>query len=197
MIITKQRQNVRLVAFRKSAHTSIVNTFCTLAGEEVERGAGAGVFRDENTATITVTFFRNPLARLVSAYNHLVVSEPESSLTKWGYHPRMGFAEFIRLTVSIPDDKLDLHLQSQCRQLCEALEQHMTHMVWIGQVELLMTHWTEMKNVTDLQDTPVIPANFNAKEYKPWPEYYTPDLERQAMSAFRDDYLVWGSRIWQ
>jgi hypothetical protein len=200
VIITRHRFGVQLVAFRKSAHTSIVNTFCSRAGEDVVRGSSNYGYDDADTTSITVAFFRNPLARLVSAYNHLVCAEDglHSGLQKFGYQHGMDFGQFIDLTLSIPDNKIDLHLRSQTWQLCEALEHHYTTVVWLGQVEQLPAHWRQMQNFTAIWDTPDAPPMFNGRLHRPWPMYYTVDLAHRVLTdRYFDDYKTWQSRLWQ
>lgn len=200
MIITCERFNIRLVAFRKSAHTSIVNTFCTRSGEEVARGASApSDFKDRGNASITVAFFRHPLARLVSAYEQMVNgAELHAGLAMWGYEHEMDFADFVRLTLAIPDKEIDLHLASQSYQLCLALEEHNTEIIWIGLVEQLPTHWLEMQNFTALWDMPDTLPNFNARTHPPWPTYYTPDLIGYVLdSRYMGDVSVWETRRWR
>jgi hypothetical protein len=201
MIIARERFNIRLVAFRKAAHTSIINTFCTRSGEEVVRGANAApvAFTDTLTASITVAFFRNPLARLVSAYEDLVNgAELYAGLAMWGYEHEMDFEDFIQLTVALPDKEIDLHLASQSYQLCEAFEEHHTDVIWIGQVEQLPAHWLEMQNFTALWDMPDTLPNFNARTHPPWPTYYTEALAHKALDTrYFDDYKTWQSRLWQ
>lgn len=200
MVITQEREGVRLVAFRKAAHTSLVNTFLSNRGEDVVRGHKSGRGRDKHTASVTVAFFRNPLARLVSAYNHFIVSSQlPNSLDKFGYQHGMDFAQFINLTLSIPDHQIDPHLRSQTHQLCEAFEEHFTNTIWIGQVEnLATTSWREMRDFTGLQNTPDFVPAFNAKGHDPWPTYYTAALARKALEGrFFDDYKTWQSRLWQ
>jgi hypothetical protein len=196
VIITRQRQNVRLVAYRKSAHTSLINAFCNESVEEVTRATPG--HRDKKTAAITVSFFRHPLARLVSAYNHLVVSEPESTLTQWGYEQSMDFHDFIALTLRLPDKEIDLHLASQSYQLSLALEDHHTDVVWIGQVEEAMSDWHRMMRFTGLR-LPVVPLpTFNRKAHPPWPMYYTPELIRDVLhSRYMGDHSVWETRHWR
>lgn len=201
MIITREREGVRLVAFRKSANATIVNSFCTNRGEDVVRGGKTMRYPDKHAASVTVAFFRNPLARLVSAYNHLVRGDEglHDSLHKWGYKHGMEFDYFIDLTLAIPDKEIDLHLRSQVRQLADALEEHHTEIVWIGQVEQLATSsWREMRDVTGLQTPDFVPA-FNARGHPPWPTYYTPTLAAKVFKArcFSGDYEVWQSRMWR
>lgn len=199
MIITREREGVRLVAFRKAAHTSIVNSFLTKRGEDVVRG-GKSRRRDELTASITVAFFRNPLARLVSAYNHLVRGDDElrDSLQHSGYRHGMEFDQFVEITLSIPDSMTDLHLRSQTWQLCEAFEEHHTDVIWIGQVENLnTTSWRELRDFTGLAMPDFVPA-FNARGHPPWSSYYTEALAHKALAArFFDDYTTWVSRLWR
>ena len=199
MIVTREREGVRLVAYRKAAHTSITNTFLTDRGEDVVRGQKQGRGRDQRSAAITVTFFRNPLARLVSAWNHLLCGDdPRSSLDRFGYTHRMKFDKFLELTLSIPDTEIDLHLASQSYQLCLALEKHHPDVIWVGQLEnLATTSWREMRDFTGLVLPDFVPR-FNAKGYKPWPTYYTEALAHRALQArFFDDYRTWQSRLWQ
>lgn len=198
MIITRQRDNVRLLAFRKSAHTSLINTFCTEDGSDVVRGT-MGEYKDSSSASVTIAFFRNPLARLVSAYNHLVAGdELHGGLAMWGYEHEMDFEDFIRLTIQLPDKEIDLHFASQSYQTCLALEEHFTEVIWLGQVEQLPMHWLEMQNFTGLWNTPNFLPNFNERPHKPWPLYYTQELVHEALSGrYMDDYRRWASREWR
>lgn len=197
MIITKERRSVRLLAFRKSAHTTILNSFCN-NDAVIKRGANG--YQDMNTASITVMFLRNPLARLVSAYHHLIAGGEtlHEGLRKLGYVKKMPFAEFLDQTMAISDADQDWHLKSQRWQISRAQEKHHTAIMWVGRVEHLWRDWLEMLEFTGLDIPEVLLPNFNARKHPPWPTYYTSEqIQRALRHRFSEDFHIWQTRVWR
>ena len=85
-----QRNGVRIVAFNKSGHASIVNTFSCSAGKDPQRGErGLEVLRgtwdkakDFPQPHVTITYFRHPLARVASVYNYFFTLAREEQMSK-------------------------------------------------------------------------------------------------------------------
>lgn len=85
MAVIAQRNGVRVVAFQKCGHTSIINMFLTPADMPLVRGTAPALRSDdayrgyaEDTQDwpepeLTLAFFRNPLIRALSAYEQFIV----------------------------------------------------------------------------------------------------------------------------
>jgi hypothetical protein len=200
-----QRDGVRICAFNKSAHTSIVNAFCTDAGQAINRGSNTGanekVLRGRGKNRLawpepdhTYVFIRHPLARTVSAWNHLNQANETpvyGRFRKLGFVPGCPFPEFVaHLTTFFPNDIEDEHLRPQTLQAAEALPNCPPPTV--VRTEQLDIEWPRMVQRTGLTCTTEIP-HFNSHEtLEAFDRDYT--MATQLIGFYNADYLAWCNR---
>ena len=185
MAVIVQRGGVRVVAFQKCGHTSIVNMFLAPAGEPLVRGRSVPhdyALRGDVEAALswprphlTIAFFRNPLQRALSTYEHFIkrtLIHPEESnggplslgrqsFTDLGFHPNMEFKDFILHLRNI-DLSADKHLKPQHLSFDEALA---SVDVYGGQLEQLNTTWPLIVDQYGLDCTKEV-AQYNKAEYE-------------------------------
>ena len=206
-----QLDRVRLVVFNKAAHTSLANAISTNRGFPVVRSAGtskgakASVFRSNadqldpewaaaNKPVITGVFVRHPLARCVSAWNHLIIQEKYQTLLDLGFEEQMPFEAFCEHLLSLDDDTLDIHLQTQTRQMERVPDVGMT---WIGQVDQLEQHWHDFVHFTDLPVADTVPRLNGPKQSVPWTTHYTQELALKMLrERYWRDLMFWRDRRW-
>lgn len=206
-----QLDKVRLVVFNKSAHTSLANAMATNRGFPVVRSAGsskgakAGVFRDNtdrldpewaaaNKPVITGAFVRHPLARCVSAWNHLIMQEKYQTFLDLGFEENMKFEPFCEQLLSMDDDTMDIHLQTQTRQMERVPDVGLT---WIGQVDQLGDHWRQFVHFTALPCADTVPLLNGPKQTVPWTTHYTAALAHKMLAErYWRDLMFWRDRRW-
>ena len=188
MSVVAQRDGVRVVAFNKCGHTSIINMFLTPADKELVRGAAPAI-RISNAAPVlqevyrgtamdaqhwpepelTITFFRNPLQRALSAYEHFIIRTLDEvdgvptlgreSFTKLGFTVGMSWYEFCAHLGKI-DLSADDHLKSQAQSFTEVFT---GGEVYGGQLEQLSTTWPLIVDQYGLDCTKEVPQYNEAK----------------------------------
>lgn len=188
-MVAIQHERIRLVAFQKCGHTSLINMFQTPRDQSVVRGmapavkvsgqdTSPGVFYKGDDTTDwpesewTLAFFRNPLQRAYSAYQHFIirtlsyplVSVPSlgrKQFVELGFEAGMTFLEFCE-HLAIIDLNYDPHLRPQATSFNRAACGHR----WLCQLERLDTAWPETVEHFDLPCTKEV-VDFNAANYEP------------------------------
>ena len=176
MAVAAQRHGVRVVAFQKCGHTSIINSFKTPCGEDVVRGADglddmfAGVATNDWPHPVaTIAYLRHPLSRLVSVYNHLVLGTYRENFDQFGMYAGMPFAIFCdRLCDHSTDVDLDPHTKRQAVSLVEMSDDTT---LWLARLEEINQRWPAMVDTFGLACVRE-PAHFNNKARVPWPLMY-------------------------
>jgi len=205
MAVVAQRDGIRVIAFQKCGHTSIINMFLTPAGMPLARGTAPAirnssdktpapeVYRGDVVAAqswpepeLTIAFFRNPLGRALSAYEHFIVRTLQypvdspvvtpggetkagiptlgrQSFTDLGFTPDMDFQAFCSHLRGI-NLAVDNHLKPQSTSFLEAYGSNTTN-VHAGQLEQLNTIWPLIVEQYDLDCTLEVPR-YNAAKYE-------------------------------
>ncbi len=203
-----QRNAVRVVAFNKCGHTSIINSFQTASGNAVLREKPDDALKEATlvgdyakAATwpepiVTIAFFRHPLARVASVWNHLIRDFFYLQFKAHGFTRDMPFEDFCKHLISIRDEFLDPHLEEQainfraCRGLLNEVE--------IYRLDEISTSWPQMVSTWDVDCTVNI-AHMNRRDYPgglPWTDMYHhyPMLARQLLDVYAEDLEIWRSR---
>jgi hypothetical protein len=194
-----------MVAFNKCGHTSIVNSFMTAPGSPVDRAATQlrkdtliGNYHKAQQwpePVVTIAYFRHPLARIASVWNHLIRHNWYTSFKELGFTKEMPFDAFCKHLLFIRDDFLDPHLEEQSISFraCRA---------WLGDTAIyrldeISTAWPQMCRTWDLDCTTNV-AHMNRRDYpegKPWTAMYK---DKQVMfdllHMYREDLQIWSDR---
>ena len=211
MAVVAQRDGVRVIAFQKCGHTSIINMFLTAPGDEVVRGAKPAVLlsgpdypppakvykgssaHDWPKADITIAFFRHPLQRTYSTYEHFIIrtlvhpliSAPSlgrKQFTELGFKANMSIEDFCEHLTTIDLD-YDKHLKPQATSFNELR----TDNVWMGRLENLNEQWPLLVESLRLPCAKEV-AHFNAASY----ESYQPGPHVQIIEdLYAEDYELW------
>lgn len=200
-----QRHGVRIVAFNKCGHTSIINTFSTAPGQAPQRGPNALVefslvgnyhkAKDWPEPVVTVAYFRHPLARVASVWNHLIKEHWYTPFKAMGFERDMPFDAYCKHLLSIRDDFLDPHVEEQIInfRMCRG---------WLGDTQIyrldeIDTAWPQMVRTWDLDCTTNV-AHLNRREYPgglPWPALYKDqEVMFDLLQMYGDDLEVWRRR---
>lgn len=207
-----QRHGVRMVSFNKSGHKSIVQGFMSEPGNEDSTKMVGQTLRgglrpksvqpwDEWPAPlVTLAYFRHPLARVASVWNHLFRERAGyTPLEKFGFTEGMIFSEFVHhlLTIDV-NDEMDLHLMPQDRAFQRCTTNTLTTEIYrLDQIE---TAWPKMCRTWGLQCRPdALYLNSRAENYpagKPW-TYMWHDLQDEATALlgglYAGDFTTWGT----
>jgi len=200
MAVIAQRDGVRVVAFQKCGHTSIINMFLTPADVPLVRGGAIPDDAYRGTVEkarswpeprLTIAFMRNPLMRAFSAYDHFIIRTQRASIMALGFTPDMSFTQFITHLGEI-DLTADEHLKPQWLSFIEACA---SLDVYGGQLEQLDTTWPLIVDQYGLDCTKEIPHYNRAERDYMWD---TEDrLPRSVLAAFKvlyaTDYACWNA----
>lgn len=199
MAVAAQRYGVRVVAFQKCGHTSIINTFRTPRGSKVVRGAdglddllSGPSTEDWPPPVVTAAYVRHPLARLVSVYHHLVrpFDTYREKFDQFGMYGGMPFQTFCDRICSVATDvDADPHTKRQVSSLIEMG----SGTSWLARLEEIYHRWPVMVATFNL-DCAIIPAQFNVAEHTNWTLMY--HRHRKAdidalLDVYRDDVNLW------
>jgi len=211
--VVAQRNGVRVVAFQKCGHTSIINMFLTPADMSIVRGdapavrnsgdeaAAIGAYRGSLAVSLnwpkpefTIAFFREPIRRTLSAYQHFVVRTLKDiggvktlgrrSFTDLGYDADMTFPEFCG-HLQYVNLQADNHLRPQT----EALMVAGYGTVFGRQLEELSYEWPILVDFLELDCTKEV-ATFNAAEYDVT-EHLAGNHVAIIEQLYEDDYILW------
>jgi hypothetical protein len=205
--VVAQRDGVRVIAFQKCGHTSIINAFLTPLDAEVQRGipgvplirnsgdeaAAIGAYRGDVVAAhswpkpeLTIAFFRNPLARALSAYEHFFVRGTlRTQFEELGFKLSMEFPDFALHLRNI-DLNADPHLRPQTTSYMAA---GLHDNIYAGQLEQIDVTWPLLVDQHNLDCSKQMPR-YNAATYE------TEDRLTGARlllfeDLYKDDYLLW------
>jgi len=152
--------------------------------------------KDWPEPVVTIAYFRHPLARLASVWNHLIRDSWYTSFKELEFTRDMTFPEFCIHLLSIRDEFLDPHLEQQDINFraCRA---------WLGDTHIyrldeIDTSWPQMCRTWDLDCTSQV-AHMNRRDYpdgKPWTALYEqcPELIFKLKDMYRHDLQIWQER---
>jgi len=193
-----QRDGVRIIAFNKCGHTSVVNTFKCKRGDVVNRGhqglevlqGKPGDVQDWPQAAVTVAYFRHPLARIASVYMNLVVKTFRENFSQIGMHAHMTFQDFCETLLENSDWLVnDDHLAPQYDNYQTAADGTSEY---VSRLEEISMRWPLMVQAFSMDCTTQI-AYFNRGDYK-WPLMYhrhSKPLVNALLSLYGLDYATW------
>ena len=152
LAVVNQNGGVRVVAPNKCGHTSVINMFRTRRDKEPESVKLHKHCRDDFAewpdALYTLIFFRDPLARAISAFEHFIVrtlrittqrGRGHSNFFHYGLTPEMNFLEYARHLHSI-DASCDPHLLPQSDSLLRCGSGKLI----AGQLERFSEQWPQL-----------------------------------------------------
>jgi hypothetical protein len=200
-----QIHGVRIVAFNKCGHTSVINTFKTGAGNVSDRSAKKpdGMLQGNGHAAerwpepiVTIAYFRHPLARVAAVWNHLVRGHHYTPFKAMGFTRDMEFVPFCQHLLWIRDDYLDPHVEHQNLQFRQARG-------WLGETQIfrldeISTCWPQMVRTWGLECTTNV-AHLNNNSYpegKPWTALFDghEQIAFDLMQMYREDHQIWQDR---
>ena len=200
-----QRNGVRIVAFNKCGHATIINSFSAAPGEKPHRGPNSldavTLKGDAKKAmawpepVVTIAYFRHPLARIASVWNKLMRDTWYTSFAAHGFTKGMSFEAFCKHLLFIDHANLDPHLRPQAESFraCRG---------WFGDVAIyrldeISYAWPQMVRTWDLDCTSSV-IHLNRADYpegKPWTALYGhDDLVMQLMRMYGEDLHIWRNR---
>jgi len=200
-----QRNSVRIVAFNKCGHATIINSFSTAPGEKPHRGQNsldkhtlkgdAAKAQAWDQPLVTIAYFRHPLARIASVWNKLMRDTWYASFHQYGFTKGMTFEAFCRHVLFIQHDALDPHLKPQCESFRECRGWNDT---CIYRLDEMSYAWPQMVRTWDLDCTTNI-VHMNRADYpdgKPWTALYEghEDLIAQLLDMYGEDLHIWRER---
>lgn len=201
-----QRHSVRIVAFNKCGHATIINSFTAAVGEKPHRGPSSlqdisqiGDYKKARTwadPIVTMAFFRHPLARVASVWNKLMRETWYVSFAPLGFEKDMDFKSFCLHLLFIQDCDLDPHLRSQALSFRECRGR--AGDTYIMRLDEISYAWPQMVRTWDLDCTTNI-MHLNRAEYPdglPWTALYV-GLEKIAfdlLRMYREDLKIWRDR---
>ncbi len=201
-----QRNSVRIVAFNKCGHATIINSFNTAPGEKPHRGENAlaeftlkGDYKKAqiwDSPIVTLAYFRHPLARVASVWNKLMRDTWYTSFAQYGFVKGMTFPEFCNHLLDLDRESLDPHLRPQAESFRECRG-------WGGdtciyRLDEMGTAWAQMVRTWDLDCTTNI-VHMNRADYpdgKPWTALYDGNghLIYELAQMYGEDLHIWRNR---
>ena len=149
----------------KAANSSIKAALCRLLSERPPKGTKTTSDKfwqhetNQETELITLrrarryrvthfsfSFVRNPFDRLIAAYNNKVIENeaPPLPMQNMGITHGMSFESFIDALIQTPLKYYDVHVLPQNQLLC--INNRIVPK-FIGRVEQINEHWTELRNI--------------------------------------------------
>lgn len=218
MAVIAQWNGVRVVAFNKSGHTSLINMFLTPKNAELSRGnkpmvinssdraKEVGAYRGDINACQSwpkpdaiLAFFRDPFRRSLSAYQHFLVrtlkerdgvrTVGRKSFEDLGFTAGMTFREFVFHLPKIDLNK-DAHLEPQFTSLDSATPPDTQ--VYIYRLEDINDNWAKIVEAHDLSSTTDV-ANYNTASYDPTPYMFDADVTAIISDLYKADETIWGN----
>lgn len=160
----------------------------SIHGPKHDRSISQRKFLRLDTEDIFVfAFSRNPLTRLVSAYENKVVQESYQPIMQnyfGAIYPDMPFAEFVRAVCRIPDWWSDEHFRSQSSDIFPRGKDKVDY---IGSVENLSEDIQPVRNKLGLPQ-PKTTNTTKSKSERDMSDYYTQDLAAAIYRRYRDDF---------
>lgn len=208
-----QRHGVRMVSFNKAGHKSIVQSFMSepgnadsqkMVGQTLRGGmrpTSVQPWHKWPTAIVALAYFRHPLARVASVWNHLFRERAGyTPLEKFGFTEGMIFREFVEHLLSLEENNdMDLHLMPQMR----AFDRCATNAVaaQFYRLDEIETVWPQMCTTWGLQcRRDPLHLNSRRDNYpggKPWTHLWKglePEATELINGLYADDYNAWGLR---
>ncbi len=207
-----QRHCVRIVAFNKCGHASIVNAFTAAPGEKPSRGPNSlqniSQIGDYKAAQkwaepiVTLAYFRHPLARVASVWNRLMNNTWYVSFASHGFEKGMTFKAFCLhlLTLNVPEEceyrPLDPHLKPQYESFRDC--RGWLNDTYIMRLDEISYAWPQMVRTWDLDCTANI-LHLNRGDYphgKPWTAMYRgmDQVAFDLLQMYREDLQIWRDR---
>jgi len=218
MTVLAQRGGVRVVAFNKAGHTSIINSFLTPRKKKIMRGGTPALLNTSDEAShiggyrgdltnchewpkpeIIVSFIRNPVRRALSAYQHFMVRKitksadgtqtfGRQSFADLGFVIGMTFPQFCEHLATV-DLLVDAHLRPQVSDLAEAGALAECNSFIIAPLEKFDTIWPLVMSELNV-DCPLQPAHMNAGKYHP-DEFLHGDADDILKELYSEDWNLW------
>lgn len=164
MAVVNQKGGIRVVACNKAGHTSVINMFRTRRDREPESVRLHKHCRDDFSewpdADYTLMFFRNPIRRAISAYEHFIVrtlritsqrSRGYSNFSHYGFTPEMTFLDYAKHLHTI-DVSCDPHLLPQFVSLTRSGSGKLI----AGQLERIEEQWPFLIDYLKLDCSPAL-----------------------------------------
>jgi hypothetical protein len=214
MSIVAQRDGVRVIAFRKCGHTSIINTFMSTPEDKAPSNSAAGPVVVNSTdkvkalnayrgmipaqedwpePDIILSFLRNPVTRALSAYQHFFIRNPgfrgmsfRESLLAAGFTEDMSFEDYVAHLETLTLDE-DPHIKPQYPDLEAAGGSDYEYVV--APLEMIDVCWPLMMAEFDV-NCPMQVLHENRGGYDP-ESYLTPDLTQRLKVLYSNDYGLW------
>jgi hypothetical protein len=206
MTALAQRDGVRVVAFNKCGHTSIINTFmspregfqnpqpATIASSEIAKvdGYRCNLLDDEWRSwpepEFIVSFLRDPVQRIISAHQHFCVRKERYKFKELGFKFGMSFPEFVDHLLTV-DISADPHL-SPCIDDLFTVSGDDKHCI-LAPLENIQEAWPQIMAVVGLVDVPREVYHKNKGEYDLRTTSYGQDLHDKIRELYREDYALW------
>ena len=205
MAVVAQWGPVRVVAFNKCGHTSVINMFLTPRGETPVRGRSAvlnsgeeakklGAYRGDLAACkewpdpeLVVAFFREPIRRALSAYQHFIVRTSRKPFQDLGFTADMSFKDFVMHLRKI-DLSADAHLEPQFLAFDQATPKNTRATLY--RIEDLDLAWPNMVKELGLNCTTEV-MHYNQGNYDPYQYITDPEIVEVIDDLYQSDNMVW------
>jgi hypothetical protein len=201
MAVVNQKGGIRVVAPNKCGHTSVINMFRTRRDKEPESVKLHKHCRDDFSewpaAKYTLIFFRDPLARAVSAYEHFIArtlrinarrKSGYSNFAHYGFTPEMKFLEYVKHLATI-DISCDPHLLPQSDSLLRSGSGELI----VGQLERFAEQWPLLVDYLGLDCSKQIEHINKAKYDRSGADYRGFD---EAAALIREVYAIDFDEYW-
>jgi hypothetical protein len=142
-------------------------------------------------------FVRDPYGRLVSCYRHKILGprrrgqriSPLFTVYGRAFSLQMGFPEFVRSVVAIPDERAEKHFRSQTRFL---YREGKPVVDFVGRLERFDEDWAEVCSHTRLQPVARAYNVTGAADRLRLEEWYSPELAALVEERYAQDFALLG-----
>lgn len=201
-----QRHSIRIVAFNKCGHATIINSFTAAVGEKPHRGPSSlqdisqiGDWKKAATwdePVVTLAYFRHPLARVASVWNKLMRVEYYLTLRPLGFVEGMSFGAFCLHLLAIDRDNLDPHLKPQAASFRQC--RGWNGDTYIMRLDEISTAWPQMVRTWGL-DCTTETIHLNRSDYPdglPWTALYSGNekIVFDLLHMYSEDLQIWRDR---
>jgi hypothetical protein len=196
MTVLAQRDGVRVVAFNKCGHTSIINTFMSTKEDlpnTTDRARALGGYQGDLTnfqdwpePEVIVSFLRNPAHRALSAYHHFCVRKERYKFKELGFEFGMSFPDYVDHLLTV-DLTVDAHLAPFIDDLVTAGGDRV---YVLAPLELIGECWPIAMDNVGLADVPREVLHKNKGGYQA-EDYMRFDLHEKLRGLYCEDYNLW------
>lgn len=202
MTLLAQRDGVRVVAFQKCGHTSIINTF--LQRREGFVNPEPAVITQTNWAhdgvrgypeqavdwpepRLLIAVIRSPLRRALSAYMHFMQRKERDNLTRLGFKFGCGLNQYVNHLKTV-DLREDQHIAPYAFDVVDATNDKYPTIVI--PLELIDVMWPIVIAKEGLYDVPLKPWHKNPGHYN-YEDVMTPYAESVLSEIYSKDCNLW------